>query len=85
MRQWSEDLLVDRAQSVAEIAQRGRVGSGYVRGLMQPVKLVCDKLRMKLFLLDRTADFAQEPRSEGDRRVPSMGGRAARPTDGHGA
>jgi site-specific DNA recombinase len=30
-RQWSEDLLAGRAQSVAEIAERERVGSRYIR------------------------------------------------------
>ena len=34
-RQWSEDLLAGRAQSVAEIAERGRVGSRYVRRLLR--------------------------------------------------
>jgi len=34
-RQWSEDLLAGRAQSVAEIAERERVGSRYVRRVMR--------------------------------------------------
>jgi hypothetical protein len=34
-RQWSEDSLAGQAQSVAEIAERGRVGSRYVRRLMR--------------------------------------------------
>ena len=34
-RQWSEDLLAGRAQSVTEIAQRERVGSRYVRRLLR--------------------------------------------------
>jgi site-specific DNA recombinase len=34
-RQWSEDLLAGRAQSVAEIAERERVGSRYVRRLLR--------------------------------------------------
>ena len=34
-RQWSEDLLTGRAQSVAEIAQREGVGDRYVRRLMR--------------------------------------------------
>jgi hypothetical protein len=34
-RQWSEDLLAGRAQSVAEIAQRERVSSRYVRRLLR--------------------------------------------------
>jgi site-specific DNA recombinase len=33
--QWSEDLLMGRAQSVAEIAQREGVGERYVRRLMR--------------------------------------------------
>ena len=34
-RLWSEDLLVGRARSVAEIAERERVGSRYVRRLLR--------------------------------------------------
>ena len=34
-RQWSEDLLAGRARSVAEIAERERVGSRYVRRLLR--------------------------------------------------
>jgi site-specific DNA recombinase len=34
-RQWSEDLLARRAQSVAEIAQRECVSSRYVRRLLR--------------------------------------------------
>jgi site-specific DNA recombinase len=34
-RQWSEDLLAGRAQSVAEIAERERVGARYVRRLLR--------------------------------------------------
>ena len=34
-RQWSEDLLAGRAQSVVEIAERDRVGSRYVRRLLR--------------------------------------------------
>ena len=34
-RQWSEDLLAGRAQSVAEIAERDLVGSRYVRRLLR--------------------------------------------------
>jgi hypothetical protein len=34
-RQWSEDLLAGRAQSVTEIAEGKRVGSRYVRRLMR--------------------------------------------------
>jgi hypothetical protein len=34
-RQWSENLLAGRAQSVAEIAERERVGSRYVRRLLR--------------------------------------------------
>ena len=34
-RQWSEDLLAGHAQSVAEIAERERVGSRYVRRLLR--------------------------------------------------
>ena len=34
-RQWSEDLLAGRVQSVAEIAERERVGSRYVRRLLR--------------------------------------------------
>jgi site-specific DNA recombinase len=41
-RQWSEDLLADRARSVAEIAERERVGSRYVRRLLRLAFLVPD-------------------------------------------
>jgi DNA invertase Pin-like site-specific DNA recombinase len=34
-RQWSEDLLAGRAQSVVEIAERERVGSRYIRRLLR--------------------------------------------------
>jgi len=34
-RQWSEDLLAGRAQSTAEIAERERVSSRYVRRLLR--------------------------------------------------
>jgi hypothetical protein len=34
-RRWSEDLLAGRAQSVAQIAERERVGSHYVRRLLR--------------------------------------------------
>jgi hypothetical protein len=34
-RQWSEDLLTGRAQSVAEIAEREGVGARYVRRLLR--------------------------------------------------
>ena len=34
-RQWSEDLLTSRAQSVAEIAERERVGDRCVRRLVR--------------------------------------------------
>jgi site-specific DNA recombinase len=34
-RQWSEDLLAGRAQSVVEIAERERVGARYVRRLLR--------------------------------------------------
>jgi site-specific DNA recombinase len=34
-RQWSEDLLAGRAQSVIEIAERERVGSRYIRRLLR--------------------------------------------------
>jgi hypothetical protein len=33
--QWSDDLLAGRAQSVAEIAERERVGARYVRRLLR--------------------------------------------------
>jgi hypothetical protein len=35
VRQWSEDLLVGRAQSVADVAEREGVGSRYVRRLLR--------------------------------------------------
>jgi site-specific DNA recombinase len=41
-RQWSEDLLSGRAQSVAEIAERERVGSRYVRRLLRLAFLAPD-------------------------------------------
>ena len=41
-RQWSEDLLAGRAQSVAEIAERERVGSRYVRRLLRLAFLAPD-------------------------------------------
>jgi site-specific DNA recombinase len=34
-RQWSEDLLAGRAQSVAEISERERVGARYVRRMLR--------------------------------------------------
>src|SRR5207302_1374300 len=34
-RQWSEDLLTGRAQSVVQIAERERVGSRYIRRLLR--------------------------------------------------
>jgi hypothetical protein len=41
-RQWSEDLLAGRAQSVAEIAERERVDSRYVRRLLRLAFLAPD-------------------------------------------